>query len=185
MFGWSKKEKNEKKLNTARTKLANMTIKERGRKLSKLRRSYPRYSGIGMFDLADELFDMDLLFLYLLMDDTLAVEEADFIDNPVEEDLTEENLVDETPQEEEMVEAVVAHEEVVESVQESTPVDNTPSFDSDTEPVKSTPSYTPDPELTPSFDSDSDTKSSYGGGGSFDSGGGYDSGSSDCGGSDD
>jgi len=182
MFGWSKKEKNEKKLNQAKAELAKLSKKDKGKKLSRLRKRYPSRLGTGAYDFADELFDYELVIMYLLLCDDMAVEEADLFDNPVEDVVEEpiavEEAVSETiPLEPEpvAVTADVAEETVTAEAEEAS------SFDSET-PVERT--YTSVHDETPSFDSDSDTnRSSYGGGGgsSFDS----DSGGGDCGGSDD
>lgn len=188
MFGWSKKEKNEKKLNQARAELAKMSPKDRGKKLSRLRKRYPHRLGAGTYDFVDELFDYELVIMYLLLTDDMAVEEADLFDNPVE-DVVEETI----PLAEESAEPVVDEEPVAvtadvaeEAVTAET--EGTSSFSSDT-PVERTPepTYTPEPDPTPSFDSDT-TRSTYGGGDdSYSSGGSdsFDSGGCDCGGSDD
>jgi len=180
MFGWSKKEKNEKKVNQGRASMAKLSGKDRGKKLSSLRRRFPNYCGFGMFDFADELFDMDLIILYLLLSDTEAVEQADIYDNP-EPDPIDEAIAeaDAEPELEEMIEAAVVTDVVEEAVAEVESTPETVSFDSST-PVERAPvESTPD---TTSFSSE-DT-SSYGGGGdsggSYDSGG--DSGGGDCGG---
>jgi hypothetical protein len=171
MFGWTKREKNEKKLNQGRASMAKLSSKDRGKKLSGLRRRYPNRS-TGMFDFIDDIFDMDLIILYLLLCDDVAVEEADLFDNPVE-DVVEEAV-------EVAVTAEVVEEVVEEAIEE---VVETESFDSST-PAESTPEVST-PETT-SFDSSTDT-SSYDGGSSYDSGGSdsYDSGGDsggDCGG---
>jgi hypothetical protein len=174
MFGWTKREKNEKKLNQGRASMAKLSSKDRGKKLSGLRRRYPNRS-TGMYDFVDDLFDMDLVILYLLLCDDVAVEEADLFDNPVEDVVEEEVEVAVTA---EVVEEAVMEEAVEEVVE-------TESFDSST-PTESTPDVST-PETT-SFDSDTDTSdtSSYSSGSdSYDSGGSdsYDSGDSgDCGG---
>jgi len=179
MFGWTKKEKNEKSLNRARAELGKLSPKDKGKKLSRFRKKYPTYVN-SEFEFDDYLFDFDLVLMYLLLCDELAVEEADLYDNPVEAEEPMDETVDKV--DEEMVEVAVAAEVADEVV--TAEAEEITSFDSET-PVKSTPSYSPEPETT-SFDSDT-SRSSYGGGDDSYGGGGssFDSGGGDCGGGDD
>ena len=165
MFGWTKREKNEKSQNKAVAELKKLSLKERGAKLSRLRRRYPNRAKKSYgWDFVDQFYDYESILLWLLIADDLAVNEADLFDNPVEDTV------------EEVVEvAVVA--EVVEEVVETEAVETT-SFDSST-PVESI--LTESTPETIGFDSNTNT-SSYGS--SEDSGSSYDSGDSG-GGSDD
>ncbi len=174
MFGMTKREKNEKQKNKGTAVLGKLTDKEKGQKLSKLRRRYPNRLIHNSFDFAGELFDMDLVLLYLLLTDDCACTEADLYDDPAP--------VDEIPtiepvEQEELVEAAVAAEE---SPVEAESFDSTENRDS-----------IPDSPDQSSFDSTDNETTSSGGGSSFDSdsGGGYggggdsfDSGDGDCGG---
>lgn len=166
MFGWTKREKNEKSQNSARAELSKLSLKDKGAKLSRLRKRYPNRVVSSMWDFEDRLFDYEMIFLYILLSDDLAVEEADQIDNPIEvEPPTVAEIASEEPVE------VVVEAEVTEAS-----VATTESFDSST-PVEHTSESTPE---TTSFDSGSDSYGGGGGGGdSFDSG---DSGGGDCGG---
>lgn len=158
MFGWTKREKNEKSQNSARAELGKLSLKDKGEKLSRLRKRYPNRISTGRYDFDDQLFDYELILLYILLSDDLAVEEADQIDSPVEV---------ESPGVEEITSKEVAVE--VEATEAS--VDTTGSSNSPT-PVNSIPESIPEstPETTSSDSSGSD---------SYDSGG--DSGG-DCGG---
>ena len=193
MFGWSKKEKNEKKMNQARVELARLTPKKRGEKLSRLRKRYPSRLDHDDYDFGDELFDMEMVWLYMLLIDDIAVEEADFYDNPVED------VVETIPMEEVSVAAEV-EVPVTEAMGDSIPVADIEdvqeqlsqvAVDPNTAFCSSHPISTPAPEASPdptlsSCDSDSSSDRYSGGGGdSYSSGGGgsCDSGGGgDCGG---
>ena len=166
MFGMTKREKNEKSRNGATAELKHLDAKARGKKLSRLRKRYPNRLIASGFDFADELFDYDLIILYLLLCDDTAMEEADLYDNP------------EPIETEEMVEAAVVTETT--EVEEQGDSPDQSSFDSST-PVESSPAAESTPETT-SFDSDSNSGGYSGGGGGYDSGGSFDSGGGDDGG---
>lgn len=165
MFGLTKREKNEKSQNKGKAILGNLSDREKGKKLSRLRRRYPGHLIYSSFDFAGELFDMDIILLSLLLIDDCACAEADIYDNPE----PEVDLVDTVEA------AIVADAAVVAEVEEQGDSPDQSSFDSST-PVESSPVVESTPETT-SFDSD--TTSSYGGGGDYDSGGSFDSGGGD------
>ena len=167
MFGMSKKERNEKKRTQGLARLGKLSNKEKGQKLSRLRKRYPNCSFHGSFGFADELLDMDLVLLYLLLIDDCACTEADLYDSSEEAPVNEIPTI-EPVENEELVEAAVVAEEA--------PAE-TESFDSSTPVARDSIPDSPDQS---SFDSDS------GGGGGYDSGGGGDSFDSggDCGGGD-
>jgi len=157
MFGMTKREKNEKSRYKGKAILENLSAKEKGKKLSRLRGRYPGRLIHNSFDFAGELFDMDLVLLYLLLIDDCACTEADLYDNPVDE-----IPHNEPAPAEELVEAAVVAKE---APAEAESFDSTENRDS-----------VPDSPDRSSFDSDS--------GGGYDSGGGDSSDSGDCGGGD-
>ncbi len=181
MFGWSKKEKNEKKMNQARVELARLTPKKRGEKLSSLRKRYPGCMDGDDYDFSDILFDSEMIMLYMLLIDELAVEEADLFDNPVAEVVGDTIPMDSIEDVQEQLSQITVGPEIT--------IDHSHLSDSSSiSPPTSTPDPTPSPSPSPSpssFDSDSSSDRYSGGGSSFDSGGGScDSGSGDCGGGD-